>query len=353
MTPLIDWRSAPRAALIALASLLPAGAAVAQDAPTICDRPHVEGAPHVVMLLWRGPTEVERGVAEYLDAQQITVNVTCLSTERDRANLPGIVARAKELAPDLVYTWGTSVTLAAVGPHDAVDPAQHITETPVVFTMVSYPVNAGVVPSFEETGRDVTGSSHTVPLEALVRAMQTYRPVSSIGMLYNPLELNSVINVQQMQEVAAAEGIDVVALPVPLDDGGNPDASQLPQLVQRLAEQEPQFLFIGPDSFIGDNRDMVIGAAMTHGLPAFTGTELEIANGRAMVGLVTSYFNLGRYMGSLIQRVLVEGDAPRDIPVRTLSRFTYLVRMPVAQELGLYPRLEILDFAQIITEPLQ
>jgi putative ABC transport system substrate-binding protein len=303
-------------------------------------------------MLWRGPTEVERGLGDALTASGHAINVTCLSAESDRANLPAMVAVARRLAPDLIYTWGTSVSLATLGPVDGADPTRHITDIPAVFTMVSYPVESGLVTSFERSGRNLTGSSHTVPLAAQLRAMQSYRPVSAIGVLFNPLEENSVINVQGLTAVARAAGVEVHALPVPVDARGQPDAAALPRLVRELAARQPQFLFIGPDSFIGAHRDTVIGEAIALGLPSFTGTELEIVNGRATVGLVTSYYNLGRYMGALIEEVLIGKVAPRDIPVRTLSRFTYMVRMPVARELGLYPGLDILDFAEIITEPL-
>lgn len=346
MTPL---RRNLRAAL--LAALLATAPAAPARTDSLCDRPHVPGAPHVVLLLWRGPTEVERGLEAHLQAQGLALNITCLSADSNPANLPGMVAQARALAPDLVYTWGTGVTLATVGRADRVNPAVHITDRPVVFTMVAYPIESGIVPSFETSGRNVTGATHTVPLIAQVRAMRTYRPLSSIGVLYNPLELNSVINVQQLTEVAGAEGIEVIALPVLLDDTGAPDPSSLPGLIARLAARQPQFLFIGPDSFIGQHRDVVIGTALAAGLPAFTGTELEIADGNAMVGLVTSYYNLGRYMGALVERVLQDGVDPAEIPVRTLSHFTYIVRLPVARDLGLFPPLEVLDFARIINEP--
>lgn len=337
---------------LAAAAALNAAPPRAQEA-TICDRAPVAGAPSMAMLLWRGPTEVEAGVRDYLDARDVRVNVTCLSAGSESENVPGIVAEARDLDVDLVYTWGTSVTLAAVGRADEVDPAVQITDVPVVFTMVSYPVEAGIVPSFDETGRNITGSSHTVPLTAQIRAMQAYRPVTSIGALYNPLEVNSTISIQRLAAAAAQEGIEVIAVPVELDAGGEPDPSRLPDLIERIALRQPQFLFIGPDNFIGTHRDAVISAALARGLPAFTGTELEIAQGRAMVGLVTSYYNLGQYMGSLVERVLVDGEDPRDIPVRTLDRFTYMIRLPVAQQLQLWPPLDLLGFARVFREPVE
>lgn len=336
-------------ALLTWLTVLAAGPArAAEDGPTICERPHVEGYHHIVMLLWRGPTQVEAGFLSYVRENDLPFNVTCLSAERDAEKLPGMVARAKALRPDLIYTWGTSVTLATLGEYDAVAPDRHVVDIPVIFTMVSYPAKSRIVPSFESSGRNATGATHVVPLEAQIRAMQAYRPVQRLGVVYNPLESNSVLNVRQLKELGQRRGFEVLAAPVELDAQGAPMPESLPRLIAELAAQEPQFLYIGPDTFIGQNRETVIGTALEHGVPTFTSTELEILRGRAMVGLVTRYVNLGRYMAHLAERVLLEGVAPSDIPVSTLSRFTYAVRLSVAAELELYPPMKVLNYAHVL-----
>ena len=318
------------------------------EEPTICDRPHEAGNRHVVMILWRGPTEVERGFRDYVVRADLPVNVTCLSIDRDTSRLPEMIARANEIGPDLVYTWGTSVTRATVGEFDKVDPAKNVTDIPVIFTMVSYPVGSRIVESFEPSGRNVTGATHTVPLDAQIRAMQAYRPMKRLGVIYNPLENNSIVNVRKLKELAEAEDFDVIDLPVPLGPDGQPNPATLPDLIDQLAAREPQFLYIGPDNFVGEHRDLIIGEALERGLPAFTATELEIMRGEAMIGLVTGYYNLGRYMGYLAERVLMDGEDPGTIPISTLSRFTYALRLSVAARLGLYPPLDLLDYAYIV-----
>jgi putative ABC transport system substrate-binding protein len=322
--------------------------APAQETANICDQPRVEGAKEVYALLWRGPTEVEDGLLSYLREHGLKVNVTCLSADSNADNLPSMVAEAKAARPDLVYTWGTSVTRAALGEYDAVDPAQHIVEAPVVFTMVSYPVGSRIVPDFAGSGRNVTGATHTVPLPAQISAMQAYRPIKRLGVLYNPLENNSTLNVRQLKELARESDFEVIDMPVPLDAEGQPRADVLPELIADLASREPQFLYIGPDSFIGEHRDTVIGEALEHGLPAFTSTELEILRGRAMIGLVSRYYTLGRYMGYLVEQVLFDGVDPASIPIRPLSRFTYALRLSVAAELDLYPPLDVLNYALVL-----
>jgi putative ABC transport system substrate-binding protein len=40
--------------------------------------------------------------------------------------------------------------------------------------------------------------------------------------------------------------------------------------------------------------------------------------------------------------------APAAIPIETLARFSYLVNMPVAAQLDLYPPLKVLNYAELL-----
>lgn len=306
-------------------------------------------APYrIFMILYRGETEVERGFRTYLDERGIEHELIVRNVDRDRAKIPEFVAEAKALQPDLVYTWGTSVTLGVVGAHNAVDPAQHITDIPVVFTMVSSPEGAGVVLSRESSGRNVTGVTHIVPLATQIRAMRAYRPLSRLAIIYNPDEENSLVNVRELRRLGEEADFELVERPVPLDELGQPDPSTLSNLVASAAAAEPQFLYIGPDTFVGVYRDIITSEGIRHQLPAFTATELEIRHSNAMVGLVSRYDNVGRFTAFKAEQILVEGKPPAEVPVETLARFTYLVKMPVAREIGLFPPMSVLDYAEVI-----
>jgi putative tryptophan/tyrosine transport system substrate-binding protein len=302
----------------------------------------------IFMILYRGETEVENGFKAYLKDRGIHADLIVRSVDGQSDLLPGFVAEAKKSRPDLVYTWGTSVTLAAVGQFDKVDPERHITDIPVVFTMVSSPDGARIVPSRESSGRNVTGVSHIVPLETQIRAMRAYRPMTRLAVLYNPNEENSVVNVRELKELGARMAFTVIDQPVPLNASGQPDPSTLPELIAGAAVREPQFLYIGPDTFIGVYRDLITAEAIRLKLPTFTATELEIHHSNAMIGLVSPYFNVGRFTAFKAEQVLVEGTAPAEIPVETLSRFSYLVKMPVVHQVGIYPPMTVLDYAEII-----
>ena len=302
----------------------------------------------IYMILWRGETRVERGFRHYLRDRNIPVELIVRSVERDRKKIPEFVAEAKRLQPDLVYTWGTSVTRGVVGEYDEVDPQAHITDIPVVFTMVSSPDGARIVPSRASSGRNVTGASHIVPLEIQLEAIQAYRPLTRLAVVYNPTELNSMLNIRELRELSKTMGFELLDMAVPLDEDGEPDPDTLPELIAALAAREPQFLYLGPDSFVGMHRETITGQAIEHRLPTFTATELEIRHGDAMIGLISRYYNLGRFTGYQVEQILVDGKQPRDIPIETLARFTYAVKMPVARQLDLYPPMKLLNYAEVI-----
>ena len=150
--------------------------------------------------------------------------------------MPGFIEEIRRVRPDLVYTWGTSVTLGVVGTHDAVDPAKHITDIPVVFTLVAAPVLAKIVPDLKNPRRNVTGVFHVAPTEAQVRAMASYRPFRSIGVLYTPTEQNSVVVVDEVREVAKRLGLSVIAKPLKLDAIKQVTAEGAPDMVRELKE---------------------------------------------------------------------------------------------------------------------
>jgi putative ABC transport system substrate-binding protein len=327
-----------RTVLTGAASLIAAGGAPARAAAPF----------QIAMILWRGETDVEKGFRDYLQAHNIDANITVLNVDRSMARLPAAIAKAKAMRPDLVYTWGTGPSLGVIGQYDKVSAADNITDIPVLFTMVTSPTGSRIIAQPGKSGRNVTGVSHIAPLEAQIRAMRDYRQVSRLAVLYNPTESNSVLVIKRLQTLLPPENIELIAEAVPLDDSGQPRADTLPALVAKVAQREPQFLYIGPDSFIGDNRDVITGEGINHGLPTFTGTELEIRTSRAMVGLVTNYYALGKFAGYKAEQILVDKIPVGDIPIETLRHFTYMVKISVAQTLGLYPPIGLLDYAEIV-----
>ncbi|MDO8300708.1 ABC transporter substrate-binding protein [Lacisediminimonas sp.] len=317
--------------------------------PALAATPSGSSRPfRIFMILHRGETEVERGFKAYFEHRKIPLELTIRDIAQDPTKVPGFVAEAKAMKPDLIYSWGTPVTLGVVGKLDAIDPARHVTDIPVVFTMVANPLGAKLVAQRTSSGRNITGASHVVPLDQQLAAIRAYRPLKDLGVLFNPGEPSSVQVVKDLREAARRDRFILKEFAVPLDAQKKPLESALPQLIAQIARARPQFLYLGPDSFIGAQRKVITETALAQGLSTFAATEVMLRDGRALFGLVSGYENLGRLTAYKAEQILVQKKRPQDIPIETLARFSYIVNMSVATQLDAHPPLKVVNFAEII-----
>jgi putative ABC transport system substrate-binding protein len=340
----------------ALAATLPAapfGSALAQERlgkPQAAPRGTATRPFRIYAITFRGMTEVEKGFEEYFASRKIPVQITYRDLNRDASRMPGFLDEIRAARPDLVYTWGTSVTLGVLGPYDAVVPGQHITDIPVVFTLVAAPALAKIVSEKESSRRNVTGVVHVAPVAAQIKAMAAYRPFQTLGVLYTPTEKNSVVVLEEIRKLGRERGFDTVERTFRLDASRKVTAEGAADLVRELKEGKAQWLYLPPDSFLGTlAQDVIIPTAMELGLPTFASTE-QLMQAGALSGLVSRYYNVGQFTAHKAEQILVGKVSPSTIPIETLKRFSYQIRISAAEKLQLPPPLPMFNYAEIITD---
>jgi putative ABC transport system substrate-binding protein len=303
----------------------------------------------IYAITFRGMTDVEKGFSEYFSSRKLPVEIIFRDMNREPTRLPQFLDEIRTTKPDLVYTWGTSVTLGVVGPYDAVVPGQHITDIPVVFTLVASPTLAKIVPDMKSPGRNVTGVTHVGPTDAQIRAMAQYRPFQTLGILYTPTERNSVVTLEEVRRLGKDMGFHTVERTFRLDAQRKPTAEGAADLVRELKEAGAQWLYLPPDSFLGTLAEgIVIPTAMQLGLPTFASTE-QLMQAGALSGLVSRYYNVGQFTAHKAEQILIGKQSASSIPVETLKRFSFQIRMPAARRLNLPPPLPMLSYAELIT----
>lgn len=330
-----------RAFLGGAAGLLAAGAAGRAPAQS---RPF-----RIYRVTYRGRTEVEDGFDDYLAANGIAAEFIERDADRDPSKLPGFVEEIRAEKPDLVVTWGTSVTLGIAGRHDDPEPEAHVHDIPVVFALVSAPEESGLVESNETPARNVTGAVHIVPPETQLRAMHSYRPIESLGVLYTASEENSVAIVDELRSLRESMGFALVERQFRVGDDGRPTAEGIEALIAEIRAEGANWLYLLPDTFLGTQYDRVVPAALEQRLPTFGAAELAIRRGGALVGLISRYYSVGQLAASKAVRVLRDGEDPGEIPIETLKRFSLIINLPVAEKLDLYPPIEMLNYAEVLT----
>ncbi|CAN5350659.1 ABC transporter substrate-binding protein [soil metagenome] len=302
----------------------------------------------ITMVVFRGCEDACKGFKDYWTRRKIPVEIEVLDAATDASKIPGFVMRVRASKPDLLVTWGTTVSLQMLGAHDAVDPQRHITDIPALFMIASNPVGSKIVPDLKSSGRNVSGTLYLVPLETQLRAARLYTSFRRVGFLHNPSENNSNVTRDELKALSGKFQFKLVERAIPLDGSGKPGKDHLPRLVSELADEQVDLLYLSPDSFLILNRDAITEAAVQRKLPVLAAAEAAVRESSALMGVVNRYYTAGQLTASKAERILVERALPKNIPIEAPPGFTFLVNMRVAQSLQRFPPIRVIKIAAIV-----
>lgn len=304
----------------------------------------------VYLALWRGCEEACSAFKSFVAQSGMPVRIVERNADRDKGRLPGFVEEARALDADLVVTWGTSVTRGMAGTLKQASDQHYLNERPVLFMIVADPVSSGIVESYERTGRrNVTGTRNRVPEPVNIKVIRSYLPdFHRLGMVFNGSERNSVLKVEEMRNLGARLGFEVVSVEVGRNAEGKPAPEAIPAAVKALRDQKVDFVYVGSSSFLQKNRDVFTGAALEQGLPVLSPYESMVEKSHALLSVAARYADVGRLAGEQARRILVDGQTPGDLPVIGVEKFAYVINMETARKLKLAPPLEVLEIAETV-----
>ena len=307
----------------------------------------------IFMIVHRAGSGADAGFRDYLKANGVKAEYILRDMENDRSRLPGYVQEIKALKPDLVYTQTTSITRAVIGRLEDANPEKNVLDIPIVFAMVSFPGEAKLVPSNPDpdapmlSKRNLTGVRHVVSERVRLNAMLRYmRSVKRLGMLYDRSARTQRNSEAKMRALAMESGLEFVS-DSPTEPDVERDPAQIEPTLRRLKAAGVDLLYIPPSNFFGAHAEMVTRLATDLGLPTFCGVETLVRQ-HCVTGLVSPLYAVGRFAGFKAEQILIGGMDPGEIPIETLSRFSFVVNMEAAHKLKAYPPMEILRFAQFI-----
>lgn len=303
---------------------------------------------HIYLLLYRGVTEAERGFMDALAERGLDVEFSLRDSKEDPHRLPGFIEEVRSVRPDLIYTFGTTVTRAVMG----LEGYPGIRDIPVVFAIVADPVGAGLVPSLAGSGGNLTGVSHLVPLPSQLAALGSLVRVQRLGVIYNPDEANSRLLVDQLAALAVSEKFELIRAPVEAESPGQDSPENLSTILKPLAGAKVDALYLPSDSFVISHAAGIVQQAHAAGIPTFSATETPVRQDHAFMGLVSRYYSVGQFAAYKAEQILLQGREPGSIPVETLNRFSLVINLTAARTLGIFPPVAMFRFAEIV-EPLR
>jgi putative ABC transport system substrate-binding protein len=302
----------------------------------------------ITLVVFRGCEEACKGFTDYFKNGNTPVEIEILDANLEVAKLDDFAKQIKAKKPDLLVTWGTTVSLRLLGTTTKVDAAKHITDIPALFMIASTPVASGLVESLQSPGRNVSGTSYIVPVETQLGATQLYLPFKKIGFLLNGTEDNSKSVLKELQAAQQKFNFTLEVRNVPLTPSGKPDSAELADLVDELAQAKCDFLYFAPDTFLLLNRDRITREAIKRKLPVVATSESVVTESEGLLGVVNRYYTVGQLTAAKAEMILVDKVSPKDIPVVAPPNFALIVNMRVAAALKLYPPINVLKVAQIV-----
>lgn len=68
----------------------------------------------------------------------------------------------------------------------------------------------------------------------------------------------------------------------------------------------------------------------------------------ALLAVASRYYSVGKLAAYQPKLILIDNSKPIDLPVLSLSRYSYVLNMDTARKLNLHPPILLLRYAEIV-----
>ena len=234
--------------------------------------------------------------------------------------------------PDIIVAIATPSAQATVATNSSI---------PVVFSAVTDPVAAKLVPTLEKPGGNVTGLSDMANVKEHLELIKEFVPnLKAVGIPYNPGETNAISMLAAIKVEAEKMGIKIVEAAAPKSSDVMIAAKQLVGKVDAI--------YCPIDNTIISAVESVVKVGIDAQIPVFAGDTDTVARG-AVAAVGYDYFDLGRQTGDIVVRIL-KGEKPGSIDVKMAKGTNLFVNPKMAKKMGIKIPEAVLSRATKIIE---
>jgi putative ABC transport system substrate-binding protein len=269
----------------------------------------------------------------WTDHRNVQIEIRWAAGDADRYRK--FAAELTALVPDVILATGTP----------AVEALQRATRTiPIVFVAVVDPVGAGLVANLARPGGNTTGFSlyeYGQSGKSLELLKQIAPPVTRVAVLRdsaNPAEIGQLAAIQ-----TAAPSLGLELSPVGLREAG-----EIERAITEFARMANGGLIVPGSSLANDHRELIIGLAVRHKLPAIYSDRIFVIAG-GLVSYGPDRIDQYRRAAEYIDRIL-KGEKPADLPVQAPTKYELVINLKTAKALGLTVPSSVLARADEVVE---
>ena len=286
--------------------------------------------PRIAMITWRGETRAEAGFVDGLSRFGYVPKITKYHCDQNTKRLVDVLNILEPHPPDLIYVFGTTATKAVV---------RRIASCPVIFDIVTRPVESGIIANWQSSGNNATGVSSMVPIMNQIRTLKKVISFSKLGVVYNPLEQNSLIQFQLLSHLAISQKFKLIPFEITRAEDIQEKLNNLEEFVDAV--------YLPSDSMIKSLGKDIMARVNRQNMPSLAALEEMVIHDGALMGLVPDYYQLGG-LAARTARLVLEGRRPSEIPVVTSDHFNITVNLKTAQAIGINIPTDILVMADRI-----
>jgi ABC-type uncharacterized transport system substrate-binding protein len=256
------------------------------------------------------------------------------NAQGDMSTLSGIMNTVRTDRVDLLLVISTPTLQAAL--------RQAGSDTRIVFTGVGDGVQAGAGQSETDHLPNVTGvttRSDFARMASVIR--ETLPQARRVGTLFTPAEINSVLYKDWFAEALAAQGMELVALPVT-------QSADVPQSASELLRQGIDVLAQVVDNLTRPGFGLIARRAAESNIPAYVFDSAQMKDG-GVIAVACDYYQAGVEASEKALRVL-QGESPGRIPFSNVRTVKLIINPTLARQYGLRIPETLLEEAEVFGE---
>ena len=258
------------------------------------------------------------GEAGYVEGRNVAIEYRWAEEKYDR--LPALAAELVDRRVTVIVTYTDAAALAAKAA---------TTSLPIVFINGGDPVRAGIVPSLNRPGGNVTGASFfgvDVAPKELALLHEVVPKAAVVGLLIDQNVPDAVAAVPAVQEAARSLGLQLIQLQART-------ASDIDTAFATLKREQAAALVVGTGALLTNRRKQIIELAARDQLPAiYPFREFSVDGGLISYGnnVPDTFRQGGVYAGRVLH-----GDKPANLPVILSTKFELVLNLKTAKAMGL------------------
>ncbi|MBO1530945.1 ABC transporter substrate-binding protein [Psychrobacter sp. F1192] len=251
----------------------------------------------------------------------------------------GNTATAGQIAKQFVAD--SPDVIVAIATPSAQSVAAATSTIPMVFSAVTDPVAAKLVPKLDGSGTNVTGASDALPYEPQIELMRQIIPdLENVGYVYSPGEVNSTIVLKALKDNLGPLGINVHEAPA--------QRSNDIAMAARSLEGKVDMIYTSTDNNVVSAYESLYQIAKESKIPLIASDTSSVERG-AIAALGVNYYDLGRETGKIVGRIL-NGENAGEIPIYTPQTLDLYVSPNHAKEEGITLPQAVIDRAKEVVE---